>query len=74
VSTMNNKWNKHLRAAKRYGKESCCLTKIQHKTYSHAAVAAESASIKYGKEKTPYPCPYCKMWHVGRKLSQNELK
>ena len=70
----SQKWNKHLRASKRFGKVSCCLTKIQHRTFSAAFVAAESASKKYGKMKTPYPCPYCKLWHVGRLLSPHELK
>jgi len=69
-----NKWKAHLTAALYFGQESSCGSKIRHKTFSAASVAAQSASIKYGKPKAPYPCPFCDKWHVGRQMSQDELK
>lgn len=68
-----NKWKAHLIAARCFGKESSCGTKIRHRSFSAAQVAAQSATIKYGTAKAPYPCPFCDGWHVGRAMSQKEL-
>jgi len=70
----NRNWDEHLAAAKRFGKTSSCTNKVKYKTFGSASQAAVFASKKYNNTKSPYPCPFCNKWHVGRKLSDNELR
>ena len=51
----------------------CPSTKVPHRTYDLAVVEAERQNVKERKFEAPrlvqpYRCPYCSMWHVGRRL------
>ena len=67
----------HLNAAIKAGKEaSCCGTKIWYSTYDVAYKAAlrlnGSGTAHHIVES--YPCPFCCHWHIGREMSEEELK
>jgi hypothetical protein len=65
----------HLAAGEACGRLATCGTKVNHGTEESAAKAAASLnrSGKARHEVEPYPCFWCKGWHVGRKMSAEEL-
>lgn len=64
----------HLNAGKKCGKERTCGNKVNYKSEKTAKKVAKKLSIKYNKEMEGYPCYFCEGWHIGRKMSKNELK
>jgi hypothetical protein len=64
----------HLRAGKRYGREATCGTKVNFKSESTANRAAQSMAAKADKPLEAYPCAWCEGWHIGRKMSEQELR
>jgi hypothetical protein len=65
----------HLVAGKLAGKEKTCGKKVKYSTES-AKLAAEAMNKKptTRKELEAYPCFWCGSWHIGRKMSLDELK
>lgn len=65
----------HLEAGRKAGRERTCGNKVK---YSQAS--AEKAAVSMNKKPTTrneleaYPCYFCNEWHVGRKMSQEELE
>ena len=64
----------HLRAGKLAGEARTCGTKVRYSEPS-AIRAAESMNRKptTRHELEPYPCYFCSQWHIGRKMSKEEL-
>lgn len=45
-----------------------CTRKVRHDDANSAACeASHMADDRPGYFVTPYPCPYCKGWHVGNR-------
>ncbi len=63
----------HLVAGKRCGREATCGTKIDYKSEASGQRAAEAMMAKGSKELEPYPCAFCDGWHIGRKMTEEEL-
>jgi len=64
---------RHLYAGRRAGREATCGTKVDYKSEPSAFKAAVAMMAKGSKELEPYPCPFCGGWHIGRKMSEDEL-
>jgi len=64
----------HILAGKEYGQEPTCGAKVDYKTEATATRIAEKLSSKFGKEMEAYPCYWCNGWHIGRKLTKEELQ
>lgn len=64
----------HINAGFICGKEHTCGNKINYGSEETATKSAEKMSIKYQKEMEAYPCAFCNGWHIGRKMSIEELK
>ena len=66
----------HLNAAIKAGVEASCGKKNKYTTYEVAYKASlqlnGSGMARHMVE--PYPCPFCKFWHIGRLMGENELK
>lgn len=68
--------NLHLNAGKICGQERTCGNKIGYSSEE----SANKAAIKMNKKQTtrhelePYPCYFCNKWHIGRKMSREELE
>jgi hypothetical protein len=56
------------------GPEKTCEGKVKHRTYTHAAQAVKEIRERGGQEKNAYPCPWCYHWHIGRKMTREELQ
>jgi hypothetical protein len=66
--------NLHLRAGKVSGQEHTCGVKIKYSEKSAIKAATKmNAKETTRKELEAYPCFFCKMWHIGRKMSKEEL-
>lgn len=66
----------HIKAGLAAGQERTCGKKINYGSEETAAKASNSMN-KSGKarhELEPYPCAFCKGWHIGRKMSVEELE
>lgn len=64
----------HLRAGEAYGRDATCGQKIDYQSEESADRAASAMNNK-GKsrhELEPYPCFWCRGWHVGRKMTEEE--
>jgi hypothetical protein len=59
------------------GQEYTCGKKIRYPTEEGATKAATALNKRPETKKKydvePYPCPFCREWHVGRKMSVEEL-
>jgi hypothetical protein len=59
------------------GQEYTCGNKVRHQTEEIATKTAIALNKRPEPKKKyeiePYPCPFCKAWHVGRKMSIDEL-
>lgn len=66
----------HILAGEKAGQEATCGKKIKYSSEEKAQKAAESMNKKptTRKELEHYPCYFCNEWHVGRKMSLEELK
>ena len=66
----------HLAAGRKAGRERTCGTKVAYPTEDSAARAADSMNTK-PKTRKPleaYPCAFCAQWHIGRRMSLDELR
>lgn len=64
----------HIAAGHFYGRDASCGNKIDYKSESSAQRAADAMMAKGSKELEPYPCAWCSGWHIGRKMTQEELR
>jgi len=66
----------HMAAGMRCGKEKTCSKKIRYNTEATATNVAVIMNEKVTTKNVlePYPCPFCDGWHVGRKMSKEELQ
>ena len=70
----------HLKAGLACGVEKVCVNqkinkpKVDYGSFETAFKNAEKLSVKFGREMEPYPCPFCNGWHIGRKMSVEELE
>lgn len=66
----------HLVAGEAAGEEATCGKKQKHENEEKATKAANSLnnSGKARHEVEPYPCYFCHGWHIGRKMSEEELR
>jgi Fe-S-cluster containining protein len=55
------------------GKENSCSGKIRYTHFARAMEATEEVKRR-GDNKEPYPCPWCHGWHIGRRMSPQELQ
>lgn len=65
--------NLHLEVAYKVGRASSCRDKVRYSNEERAEKFVEKLSAKHNKIMEAYPCPYCKGWHIGRKMSMEEL-
>ncbi len=65
----------HLLAGKEYGREATCRNgeKINYRTEEAAVQAADAMTQKHGRPLEGYPCYWCDGWHVGRKMTSEEV-
>ena len=65
----------HLEAGKAMGEERTCGTKVNYKSEESAGRAATSMNAKPTtlKPLEHYPCWFCGGWHLGRRMSPEEL-
>lgn len=68
-------FNLHLQAGKKAGEQRTCGKKIKY-----SEISANKAAVKMNSKSTtrnelePYPCYFCNQWHIGRKMSKEELE
>jgi hypothetical protein len=64
----------HLAAGRAYGEEATCGRKVNYKTEASAdrGAAAMTAKRTDGKVLEAYPCWWCKGWHIGRAMGEDE--
>lgn len=67
----------HIKAGLKCGKEFTCGKKINYKSEESAQMSADSINRKINRpnyhELEAYPCAFCGGWHIGRKMSTEEL-
>lgn len=67
----------HIKAGLKCGKEFTCGKKINYKSEESAQRSADSLNKKINRpnyhELEAYPCAFCGGWHIGRKMSTEEL-
>lgn len=67
----------HKKAGFKCGKEHTCGKKIDYKSETSAQKAADSLNKKTERpnyhDLEPYPCAFCNGWHIGRKMTIEEL-
>lgn len=66
----------HIKAGTLAGVERTCGVKQRYPTEESASRASTAMNKKptTRKELEPYPCAFCGLWHVGRKMSMAELE
>ena len=66
----------HLAAGLRAGLDRTCVKKVAYSSETSAGKAADAMNAKPDTRNVleAYPCPFCDRWHVGRKLSDEELR
>ena len=59
----------HIWAGILAGRENTCDNKIDYRSEETATKAANEMNLRptTRHEREPYPCVYCKGWHIGRK-------
>jgi len=64
----------HLKAGYVYGKNATCGKKIDYQSEATAQKAAEAMTNKRkdNKQLEAYPCYWCKGWHIGRAMTEEE--
>jgi hypothetical protein len=65
----------HLKVGSILGENRTCGKKINYFTEEKAAQAAEKMNRKESTRNIleAYPCVFCSGWHIGRKMSVEEL-
>ena len=65
----------HKTAGLKAGEERTCGKKVRYSAEDSANRAAVEMNAKPTTRKAleAYPCPFCALWHVGRKMSLEEL-
>lgn len=65
----------HVAAGLRAGRDRTCTKKIAYSSEDSATDAANAMNKKPTTRNVleAYPCAFCKTWHVGRKMSDEEL-
>ena len=65
----------HKSAGLKAGEERTCGKKVRYPAEESANRAAAEMNTKPATRKTleAYPCPFCGQWHIGRKMSSEEL-
>jgi len=63
----------HIAAGLHYGIDATCGNKVDYKSEATAEKSADKLSIKYSRDMEGYPCAFCEGWHVGRKLTEEEV-
>ena len=56
----------------RTGKEKACGKKIDYKSFKSSHKAAVKLSEKWETNLEPYPCIWCKGWHIGHGKTINK--
>ena len=66
----------HIAAGLCAGRDRTCGTKIGYSSEESAATAAAAMNEKPSTRNVleAYPCAFCERWHVGRKMSDEELR
>ena len=64
----------HLIAGRRYGREATCGSKVNYLFEETANKAVIATQRKANKPLEAYPCFWCNGWHIGRKMSEQELR
>lgn len=66
----------HMAAGMKCGVKKTCSRKIRYNTEATATRAANAMNEKITTKRIlePYPCPFCSLWHIGRKMSKEELQ
>ncbi len=66
----------HINAGTKAGQERTCGKKVAYSSEESAVRAAEEMNAKANTRKPleGYPCAFCAKWHVGRKMSLEELR
>jgi hypothetical protein len=66
----------HINAGLKAGRESTCGKKVAYPSEESASRAAAEVNKKSStrKELEHYPCAFCRLWHIGRKMSLEELR
>ena len=66
----------HINAGLKAGQKSTCGKKVAYSTEESAERAAAEMNAKPGtrKELEHYPCAFCNQWHIGRKMTLEELR
>jgi hypothetical protein len=66
----------HIAAGLKAGKERTCGKKVAYPSEESGVRAANEMNTKptTRKELEAYPCAFCKQWHIGRKMSLEELR
>lgn len=65
----------HITAGLKAGKDRTCGKKINYITECSAEKAVTAMNKKtYPKVLEHYPCAFCNGWHIGRKMSEEELR
>lgn len=65
----------HIAAGRMYGREATCGNKYNHGSEEKAASAA-AALMRSGKARhtvEAYPCAWCDGWHIGRRMTMDEM-
>lgn len=67
----------HIKAGIKCGIEYTCGKKINYKSEESAKKSADSLNKKVNRpnyhELEAYPCAFCGGWHIGRKMTIEEL-
>lgn len=66
----------HIAAGRLAGQESACGKKVAYGSEISATIAADAMNEKPTTRNVleAYPCAFCEKWHVGRKMSVEELR
>jgi hypothetical protein len=56
------------------GPHRSCGGKRKYTTENEAKGAIKRENKRIKKEFHAYPCPFCYSWHIGRKMSKDELE
>ncbi len=63
----------HVIAGARYGQATTCGSNIDYGSESSASRAAAMKTHEGAEVLEGYPCAFCRGWHIGRKMSEDEL-
>jgi hypothetical protein len=66
---------RHQVAGRVCGRDATCGTKVDYKSEATAAKVADKLNAKGNRRNVlePYPCYFCEGYHIGRKMSEDEL-